>query len=165
MIDECYVEFFAKDSESLHRTVELFHILKSMAELDEVDYALFTTELSESEKAFFWNPSPEEVQEWEEEWFSTPVEVRLSSEMVTPPWHLESMLDAFWNGDYDLLEIREHTGKYYLTYDPHGFPYGGTGCMVAFLECIGHQVIGIDDGTGYSKYSPRTKFWRSKAQQ
>jgi hypothetical protein len=34
--------------------------------------------------------------------------------------------------------------------------------MVALLECFGHQVIGVQDGTGYVEYTPITEFWQPK---
>lgn len=159
----CHVEFEPKDQGSLSRTVELFDLMKVAKEADETsDDTQFVNYLTESERAYFWNPSPDELQEWNDEWFSTPVDIRLSPRMVSPQWHLESMFDAFWHGDYDLVGIEKENGRYYLAFNPHGYPYGGTGCMVAFLECFGHTVVGIDDGTGFEHYTPRTEFWKPK---
>ncbi|WP_295614920.1 hypothetical protein [Chamaesiphon sp. GL140_3_metabinner_50] len=173
-----YVEFLQKDETSLRRTIDFFGMIREAksASLDidriesdksddivaEVDDTVFINYLTDVERAYFWNPSEQESQEYWDEWFSTPVEVRNSPQWLYTQWHLESMLDAFWNGDYDLIAIQEESNKYYLTFDPHGYPYGGTGCMVALLECFGNQVIGIDDGTGYIEYTPRTEFWQPK---
>jgi len=56
---------------------------------------------------------------------------------VEPPWDFLSMIDAFRNGDYQLegLEpIGETSGR--LTFEPFGWPYGGCGCMKAFLRAF-----------------------------
>ncbi|MEM8777561.1 MAG: hypothetical protein AAGF26_01555 [Cyanobacteria bacterium P01_G01_bin.49] len=165
-MDYCYVEFVPKDTESLYRTIELFGMVKAAKEANEaVNEKPLVDYLSDVERAYFWNPSPEESKEWHDQWFSTPLEIRHSRKMLTPQWHLESMLDAFWNGDYDLVAIQEENGKHYLTFYPYGYPYGGTGCMVAFLECFGHRIVGIDDGTGYDKYVPQAEFWKPKKKQ
>jgi hypothetical protein len=172
-----YVEFLPKDKISLQRTIEVFEIIKSAKATIESEDVLLDEDnmpiteiydgqiincLNDLERSYFWNPSEEESTAYWEEYFSTPIEIRHSPNMLHPQWHLESMLDAFWNGEYDLIDIQENNGKYYLTFNPHAYPYGGTGCMVAFLECFSHEVIGIQDGTGYVEHTPRTEFWQPK---
>lgn len=75
------------------------------------------------------------------------------------------MLDAFWNGDYDLIAIRPQATRHVLEFNPHGYPYGGTACLIAMVECFGHQVAGVEDGTGYEKYVPRTNIWKPRARR
>jgi hypothetical protein len=172
-----YVEFLQKDEISLQRTIEAFEMIKSTKaaieiediELDEDNMPIseiydlpFIDYLTNTEKAYFSNLSSEEHDEWQREWFSTPIVTRHSPQMICPQWDLGSMLDTFWNGEYDLITIQENNDKYYLTFNPHAYPYGGTGCMVAFLECFGHKVIGIQDGTGYREHTPRNEFWQPK---
>lgn len=162
-MDYCYIEFASKDTNSLYRAIELFTMIKVAKKTDDTtNDRPFINYLTDAERSYFGNPSPEEEQEWSDEWFSTPLEIRHSSRMLTPPWDLESMLYAFWIGDYELIDIQEQKGKYYLRFDPHGYPYGGTGCMVALLECFGHRVVGINDGAGYEKYTPETELWKPK---
>lgn len=163
-MDHCYVEFVPKDAESLRRTDALFQAIGAAKESGmRPEDAVLTGYLNDEERACFWNPSPDEEREWNAHWSSTPVDVRLSPDMVTPGWHFGSMLDAFWNGEYELVAIQEENGRHYLTFDPFAYPYGGTGCMVALLECFGHTVTGIEDGTGYRKYTRRNEVWRPKA--
>ena len=160
-MNHCHVEFVPKDGESLRRADALFRALKVAKESGgRAEDAALAGYFGEEESAYFWNPSPEEEKEWNDHWFSTPEEMRRSPEMPTPPWHFGSMLDAFWNGEYDLVAIQEENGRHYLTFDPHAYPYGGTGCMVALLECFGHTVVGIEDGTGYRKYTRRNEVWQ-----
>jgi hypothetical protein len=165
MMDYCYLEFLPKNTESLSRAIAFFGMVKAAKETDAVNEQPLVDYLTDAERAYFWQLSPEEQQEWNDEWFSTPIALRHSPRMLTPQWHLESMLDAFWNGDYELVAIQADNGKHYLTFNPHSYPYGGTGCMVGFLECFGHQVVGIQDGTGYEPYTPKTEFWKPKKKQ
>lgn len=159
----CYIEFEPKDKNSLYRAEDLFKTLKVAKDAGEaLDAPHFVDYFSDVERSYFWNPSPEELKEWNDEWFSTPIEIRHSPQMLMPQWHLESMLDAISSGDYQLIAIEEKDSKYRLAFNPHGYPYGGTSCMVALLECFGHTIVGIEDGTGYVIYAPRTAFWRSK---
>lgn len=172
-----YVEFVKKDEISLQRTIEFFEMIKSTKAAIEIEDVVLDEDdlpiteiydlplinyLTETEKSYFSNLSSEESDDFMREWFLTPVEIRHSPQMICPQWDLESMLDAFWNGEYDLIAIQKKDEKYYLIFNPHAYPYGGTSCMVALLECFGHKVIGIEDGTGYIKHTHGTEFWQPK---
>ena len=71
-----------------------------------------------------------------------PVDVRLRDPSFRPPaWDFRSLIEAFRNGDYDLLGCQRassETGR--LAFEPFGWPYGGTGCMRALIEAFGHRV-------------------------
>jgi len=69
------------------------------------------------------------------------------------------------DGDYDLIAIRPQATRHVLEFNPHGYPYGGTNSLVALVECFGHRVIGVDDGTGYEKHVPRTNIWNPSARR
>ena len=160
-MNHCYVEFRPKDSESLQRTKDFFGMIKAAKQLDDSPQdTQFLDFLSENERSYFWNPTPEEQAAWSKHWFSTPIEIRHSPQMLMPKWQFGSMLDSFWQGDYELDSIKEDSGRHLLTFNPNGYPFGGTGCMAAMLESFGHKVIGTDDGTGYEVYTLRTAFWQ-----
>jgi hypothetical protein len=160
-MDYCHVEFDPQDNASLHRLTEFAASIKAAKESTEpADETALVGYLIEAERAYFWNPTPEEQAQWNKEWFSTLLPKRHSAEMVLPQWHLESMLDAFWNGDYDFVGVVCEDGRHFVAFNPYGFPYGGTGSLVALVECFGHRVVGIDDGTGYVEYVARTEFWK-----
>ena len=62
-------------------------------------------------------------------------------------WDFGSMFDAFRNGDYDLLDCRLIApGRARIEFDPHGWPYGGKGCMKALAESFGFRVVGESEG-------------------
>ncbi len=117
-----YVEFLPKNEISLQRTIEVFKIIKSTKTAIESEDVLLDEDnmpiaeiydlpiinyLNDIEKAYFSNLSSEEHDEWIHEWFSTPIAIRHSSQMICPQWDLGSMLDIFWNGEYDLIAIQE----------------------------------------------------------
>lgn len=152
-MEYCYVKFKPKDDESLSRLIDFFELLKYEKDSSEnPDENRLTSYLTEIEKSHFWNPSKDEQQEWNDFWSSTAVAVRITPKMPLPPWDLESMYDAFWNGDYDLISIAKENGEYHFNFNPFGYPYGSTDSMVALIECFGHSIIGIEDGTGYAEY-------------
>jgi hypothetical protein len=157
----CRVEFESNGVKSLQRLTEFFDLVKAAKDSDEpADESQLLAFLNDSEHSYFSNLTQEEMAEWNEYWFSTPLPKRHSPEMLTPQWDFASMLDAIWNGDYDLIAIRPRATRHVLEFNPHGYPYGGTGSLVALVECFGHQVVGVDDGTEYEKYVPRTNIWK-----
>lgn len=65
-------------------------------------------------------------------------------------WDFDSLLDAFANGDYNLLSCEMTDDRQArLSFYSLAYPYGGVGCMVALVEAFGGVVTGIDDGTGF----------------
>ena len=91
----------------------------------------------------FWWPTPEELADWQRRWQSTAPDKRLKDPKLKTPWDFASMIDAFESGDYDLVELRLlDDGSGQLLFDPHGFPFGGTGCMHALIESFGGTVTG-----------------------
>jgi hypothetical protein len=158
---DCYIEFQPKNDESLLRIKHLFEIIKSAKESDEQAKLESTiNDFSESEKSYFWNPTPKELAQWNAEYFATPVSKRDLPEMLMPQWTLDSMLEAFWNCEYQLVSVIEENNAHYLMFIPLSFPYGGTESLVVFTECFGHTVIGIEDDFGYRKHVPQTEFWQ-----
>lgn len=162
-MDSCHVEFESKDEASLRRLTEFFAMVKAAKQSEApVDEAHLLGYLTEDERSYFWDPTPEEMAQWNEHWFSTPLPMRHSAAMVLPQWELGSLLDAFWNGDYELVGVIQEGQRHFVAFNPHGYPYGGTGSFVALVECFGHRVVGVEDGTGYVEHVPRTEFWRPR---
>jgi len=160
----CRIEFESDGERPLRRLTDFFDLLKVAKDRDEPsDESQLLAFLSDGERSYFSNLTPAEVAEWNAYWFSTSLPERHSPEMLTPQWDFASMLDAIWNGDYDLIAIQPRASRHVLGFSPHGYPYGGTGSLVALVECFGHQVVGIDDGTGYKEHVPRTNIWKPSA--
>lgn len=164
-MDYCHLEFIPADTGALSRAQQIFELIRSMKSGEvPVDEARITELLTADERAYFWDPSVEEMAEWNAHWKSTPVAVRTSPAMILPQWDLESMYEAMWNGEYELIGISEENGKHFLAFNPEAYPYGGVASMIAFLECFGHNVVGYDDGTGYIGHQPRA-LWRPKSRR
>ncbi|SFL35512.1 hypothetical protein [Lysobacter sp. cf310] len=93
-------------------------------------------------RSSFWWPTPEEQEDWYKRWTATPPSRRATDPALQTPWDFGSMIDAFKNGDYDLLGCEQISGSLgRLNFRPHGWPYGGVGCMRALLESFGHRVV------------------------
>lgn len=158
-----YVEFESNGEKALQRLTGFFGFVKTAKDSDApINESQLSAYLTDTERAYFSNLTAEEMEEWNEYWFSTPLPKRHSAEMPMPEWDFESMLAALWNGDYDLIAIRPQSTWHALEFNPHGYPYGGTGCLVAMVQCFGHRVVGIEDGTGYKKYLPPANVWKPR---
>ena len=163
-MENCYIEFEPISACSLDRTNQIFEIIKAEKESGRnPNEKYITNSLKESEKSYFTNFTEEEFKEWNQFWFSTPIEIRHSANMPTSGWDLESMYDAFWSGEYQLIAIVKVGKVYQLQFRPVSQPDGGTGCMVALLESMGNNIIGIEDGTGYRDYIRPTNIWKPKS--
>lgn len=157
----CHIEFTPINTDTLARTQKIFELMRSMKAAETWrDETAITALLTASEQAYFWNPSAEEFDEWNAHWLNTLVAIRTSPAMICPQWELGSMYDAIRSAEYDLVGIFEESGKHFLAFNPHAYPYGGISSLVAFLECFGHKVLGYDDGTGYASHQAR-ELWKS----
>jgi hypothetical protein len=115
--------------------------------------------------SYFFEPSADELKEWEKEWFSTPVEKRHGNRALEPHWNFGSMLEAFSNGDFELETVTTKGEDAFVPFNPLAYPYGGTGCIIAAVEAFGHTVVGVDDGSGYKPYKKPTVYWLPKAKR
>ena len=105
------------------------------------DDSFWLSYFDDAARAHFWWPTPDELEDWQQRWFSTPVATRFTDPSLKTPWTFGSMIDALKNGDYELLgsrKISDNVGRF--EFDPHGHPYGGTGCMRALIEAFEHRV-------------------------
>jgi hypothetical protein len=109
--------------------------------------------LDERALSHFWWPSKQESQNYWQRWAATPEQQRFTDPTMRIPWDFESMIDCLLNGEYELTACRllaRDMGV--LEFSPFSFPYGGTGCMKAFIEAFDCPIIGEDNGTGYVSY-------------
>ena len=90
----------------------------------------------------FWWPTEEELAAYKKRWKSTPLPQRWSDPSLKHPWGFFSMIDAFKNGEYDLVRCRMIShDRAFLEYYPLADPFGGTECMKALVEVFGFEVI------------------------
>lgn len=163
----CYIKFEVASPAALERLTAVVEALQAdkVSEKGRSDEEWASSFLP-GELASFWSPDEHESRAWDSYWFSTPLRKRHSPEMPTPPWHFGSMLEAILeNGDFDLIGVRtSEDGEARLEFDPHGYPYGGTGALRALVRAFGHRVIGVDDGTGYEAGDPQSPRWTPEMQ-
>jgi hypothetical protein len=125
-MNHCYVEFTPLSAETLQRTEAILALIGDMKrEVQDVDEERISELLTPAEKAFFWDPEPLELEEWNQHWKATPVDVRLSPAMVIPQWTLGSMYEAFWEGDYEFIGILAEDGKHFLAFRAIRLPLRG----------------------------------------
>jgi hypothetical protein len=95
----------------------------------------------------FWWPSPTELEDWKRRYLATPYPQRFSEPSLKRPWDFASLIEAFQNGDYELLGLSQiEGGLARLDFAPYGHPFGGTGCMRALIEAFDHRVT-VDSET------------------
>ena len=157
----CYVNFKIRDEAALRRltaVVEEFKRQKvSAIALDGEHWLQF---FQGSDRDEFWWPDDAEAKRWDQFWFSIPLPLRLSPTMPHPPWHLGSMVENILEGDYDLIRSCNRGDKQgRLEFEPHSYPYGGTGALRALVRAFGHEITGYDDGTGFVAGDAQAPRW------
>jgi hypothetical protein len=143
-----YVEFEVA-SEDAYRRLDAVVAALAVAKRDEDfhDDNYWLTFFDEKARSTFWWPSQAELEVLSRRWKAAPVELRLRDPSFQPPaWDFGSMIDAFRDGDYDLLGCQRRSPQVgRLEFEPHGWPYGGSGCTRALVEAFGHRVTGEPD--------------------
>jgi hypothetical protein len=144
-MDYSHIAFTLTDSERFARLEAVFNALREgkSGEFTDAANPHWRTFFDEVALKHFWWPTPEERLDWQLRWQSTPVDRRHTDPALKHAWDFASMIDAFYHGDYDLIALDRtspNTGR--LRFDPHGYPFGGTGCMHALIECSGGTITG-----------------------
>jgi len=126
-----HIAFVVPNEERFHALHRAFQSLAEAKRSDAWhDDGYWEQQFDPQSLGYFWNPTPEEVEAAVARWRDNP---------KTPlRWLFGSMIDAFRNGDYELLSCTfEAPNRGRLEFSPNGHPSGGTGCMVALLEAFG----------------------------
>ncbi len=109
----------------------------------------------ESLRHFYWPTDDERLQRLED-LRTRPIIETPTEESAGLMWDFDSFLDAFANGEYELLSCDMSDGnKARLNFHALAYPFGGVGCMVALVEAFDCVVTGIDDGTGFVRITNR----------
>ena len=151
-MEGCFVEFRSSEDAMLPRTIDCVNLVAALKRDGALDDEHLAAEFSAAERSYFWSPTPDEMRDWNAYWFSTPVAERHSPQTPTPEWDYGSMVDAIAGAEFVVTGIATERGRSYLTFEPLSYPFGGTGCLVALLECLGNTVCSVNDGTGTVTY-------------
>jgi hypothetical protein len=143
-----YLEFTVQDSQRFAVLQQFFGKLKADKDAEAFDDDdAYLALCDEQARSYFGWYTEEEDAEWLARWYATPLETRWTDETLKRQWDFGSMIEAFKNGEYQLLSCEltaPMTAR--LTFESWAFPYGGTGCMQALIEAFGFKVVRIYDG-------------------
>lgn len=123
---------------------------------DPIDNYQWKKYLNQSAIAWFENTfdfnSEEGLIYWKL-WELTESEIRLHHPFFKTPgnWHFESMLDAIFNGYFNLIDlVKEKDNQGCLYYQPTAHPFGGADSLLELIKSFGHQIT-YDSRHKYSK--------------
>jgi hypothetical protein len=103
---------------------------------------------------FSW-PTPQERERWLAIRNSVITRILDPSQQVGTQWDFYRVFEAINEGDYDLLGcemVGEEAGE--MRVDPHAYPYGGVGPLIALAEAFGFMILGVNE---YGKYQGRAE--------
>ena len=120
-IDQLYVEFKVNDHERFTSLCRVFDALKHdkqkqlNAQHEAVTAQAFRDDdqwlsfFDERARSHFWWPSQQELDAHSAQLFATPLATHWSDPALKRPWMFFSMIDAFKNGEYELISCKMHT--------------------------------------------------------
>ncbi|MGZ0165708.1 MAG: hypothetical protein ACKVII_17430 [Planctomycetales bacterium] len=145
-----FIEFSISSPERFDALRRVFEVFKQDKDTDEwrSNDELHKFFDDEALSKFHWPPDDPRRQRLAD-LRTRPIIITPTAQATGLRWDLDSLIDAFVNGEYELVScemIDAHNAR--LDFYALGYPYGGVGCMVALVEAFGSTVTGIQDGTG-----------------
>jgi len=144
----CYIKFTVVSEVKLQRLMTVVAELSERKQSEDWKDVFYWKKFFNSEELkHFTELSESQMQEWTEFWNETPVEMRLGIDMPTPGWTFESMIDAIYHGDYELINVKLiQDNAALLEIEPRGWPYGGLEPLKALVRCFNHIILGFQTG-------------------
>src|SRR5579871_6319770 len=137
-----FIEFSVSSPERFAALHRVFAEIKHDKDADEwrSNAELLSLFDAEALSHFYWPPDDVRRQRWED--LQTRPIIETPTEQTTDlTWDFDSLLDAFVNGEYNLLSCEMIADrKARLNFYALAYPYGGVGCMVALVEAFGGVV-------------------------
>ncbi len=88
----------------------------------------------------------EERLQWRSEGLEKPVRVNSSAEQIGSTWVFDRVFESIEECGYSLLCCQKvDTDIAEIHIDPHGYPYGGVGALIALVEAFGFFVLGVNE--------------------
>jgi len=101
---------------------------------------------------FSW-PTDEERERWLAVRDSTVIAIPEPSEQLGTAWDFYRVFEAMEESESDVLDcVLAQPGVGELRINPHAYPYGGVGPLIALAEAFGFTVLGVNE---YGNYQPR----------
>lgn len=103
---------------------------------------------------FSW-PTPEEREHWLAVRDSTAIAIPSPSRQLGTEWDFYRVFEAIKESEYDVLGcemVGEGIAEMHI--NPHAYPYGGVGPLIALAEAFGFTVLGVNE---YGKYESRAE--------
>jgi len=99
----------------------------------------------EIKSQFSW-PTAEEREHWFAIRDSTSIAVPEPSQQLGALWDFYRVFEAIEESEYDVLEcVMSGDEMAEMHINPHAYPYGGVGPLIALAEAFGFTVLGVNE--------------------
>lgn len=148
------VRFAVNDSDRFETLRSLYAEVRRDKDADQfrdpVEWVLLVPDVV---KARFSWPTPEERTHWLSIRNSVIIAIPDPSQQLGADWDFYRVFEAIEESEYDVLDcVLAEPGVGELRINPHAYPYGGVGPLIALVEAFGFTVLGVNE---YGKYQPR----------
>jgi hypothetical protein len=148
------VRFTMHDPQRFEALRSLFAEVKRDKDADQFrDPAEWVRLVPDEIKGRFSWPTPEERARWLGMRDSVAIAIPETSQQLGAEWDFYRVFEAIEESEYDVLGcVLAQPGVGELRIDPHAYPYGGVGPLIALAEAFGFTVLGVNE---YGKYESR----------
>ena len=148
------VQFAVNDPERFNALRSLYGEIKRDKDADQFrDPDEWVGLVPDDVKARFSWPTPEERAHWLGIRNSVVTAIPDRSQQLGAEWDFYRVFEAIEESEYDVLDcVMAEPGVGELRINPHSYPYGGIGPLIALAEGYGFMVLGVNE---YGKYQPR----------
>ena len=148
------VKFAVNDLQRFEALHSLFAEVKRDKDADQFrEPAEWVRWVPDEVKGRFSWPTPQERAHWLGMRGSVVIAIDEPSPQLGAEWDFYRVFEALESGEYDVLDcalVEPGVGE--LQIDPHAYPYGGVGPLIALAEAFGFMVLGVNE---YGKYVTR----------
>jgi hypothetical protein len=146
-MDAFGVRFRVNDSRRFAALQSLYAEIKRDKDADWFrDPAEWEPLVPDDVKARFLWPSPEQREQWLSARESTPIAIPSPAQQLRAKWDFYRVFESIEEGEYDVLGcemVGEDVAQ--MCIDPHAYPYGGLGPLIALAEAFGFTVMGVNE--------------------
>ncbi len=139
------VRFRDLPAANTQRLRDLFTYVKTAKAEERIEAGEIAAILGEIVENRFWNPTPDELNDWQTRWMNTPVEQRFTDPTLDTPWDFESWVEAIESAEIAYMNLQIHpNGTGTIEFEQLAMPSGGLEATEEMVKMFGATITECD---------------------